>query len=146
MNFGQAVRSALNQYVGFKGRARRSEYWWFTLFTLLVEVVALIFDAVAGTSFIAIIVELALLLPSLAVSVRRLHDTDRSGWWLLIGLIPLVGLIVLLVFFCQDSNQGVNHYGDSPKYPFDGYGQLPRPAAPYPTQQPPWGQPPDPGR
>ncbi|HEX5994996.1 MAG TPA: DUF805 domain-containing protein [Jiangellales bacterium] len=123
MSFTAAIRSVLTQYVGFKGRARRSEYWWFALFTVLVGIVAAILDSVLGTAFgsdgstgvIGILLNLALLLPTLAVAVRRLHDTDRSGWWLLIALVPIVGAIVLLVFFVMDSTPGTNRFGANPK-------------------------------
>jgi uncharacterized membrane protein YhaH (DUF805 family) len=127
MSFIAAIRSVLTQYVGFTGRARRSEYWWFALFTILVGLAAAILDNVLGTTLgpdnstawssgvISIIVNLALLLPSLAVAVRRLHDTDRSGWWLLIGLVPIVGAIVLLVFLVLDSTPGTNRFGANPK-------------------------------
>ena len=115
MGFADAVKSVFNQYAGFSGRARRSEYWWFTLFTMLASVVASIVDAVVGFPVGTIALLLAILLPSLAVSVRRLHDTGRSGWWLLIGLIPLVGFIILIVFYVQDSQPGTNAHGPSPK-------------------------------
>lgn len=122
MTFTAAVRSVLTQYVGFSGRARRSEYWWYFLFTLLVSIVTAILDTALGTNFedssngvIGLIVSLALLLPGLAVAVRRLHDTDRSGWWLLIGLIPIIGAIVLLVFFVQNGTAGPNSFGPDPK-------------------------------
>ena len=121
MSFPQAVRSVLSNYATFSGRARRSEFWWFYLFTVLVVIVTSILDAALGTrtnmagyGIITIIAELALLLPSLAVGVRRLHDTGRSGWWLLIALIPVVGTIILIVFFVLDSQQGANKYGLSP--------------------------------
>jgi uncharacterized membrane protein YhaH (DUF805 family) len=125
MSFTAAVRSVLSQYVGFGGRARRSEYWWFALFSVLVGIVTSLLDMGLGTDFegsvasgglFGLIANLALLLPSLAVAVRRLHDTDRSGWWILIALIPLVGLIVLLVFFVQDGAPGPNRFGSSPKH------------------------------
>jgi uncharacterized membrane protein YhaH (DUF805 family) len=119
MSFTEAVRSVLNQYVGFSGRARRSEYWYWVLFYVVLSVIASLLDrAFFGGSwsraFITGIVGLALLLPSLAVAVRRLHDTSRSGWWILIGLIPVIGGIVLLIFYIQDSH-GDNRYGPSPK-------------------------------
>lgn len=126
MSFTAAVRSVLSQYVQFGGRARRSEYWWFVLFSILVGIVAAILDVALGTDssssawsagLVGTLVNLALLLPSLAVGVRRLHDTNRSGWWLLIALIPLVGAIVLIVFFVQDSTPGPNRFGPSPKEP-----------------------------
>ncbi|EWT02336.1 membrane protein [Intrasporangium oryzae NRRL B-24470] len=116
MSFQDAVRSALTQYVTFSGRARRSEYWFFALFNFLVLMVANFIDRAIGlNSALYGVVALALLLPGLAVGVRRLHDTNRSGWFLLLGLIPLVGAIVLIVFCVQDSQAGMNQYGPSPK-------------------------------
>ncbi|MFI6066542.1 DUF805 domain-containing protein [Micromonospora sp. NPDC051227] len=123
MSFGTAIKSVFSQYVGFSGRARRSEYWWFALFTVLVSIAAAILDSALGltfvegssSGFIGLVVSLALLLPTLAVAVRRLHDTDRTGWWVLIGLVPLVGAIVLIVFFVQDGTPGANRFGPSPK-------------------------------
>jgi uncharacterized membrane protein YhaH (DUF805 family) len=120
MTFPEAVRTCLSKYADFSGRARRSEYWWFFLFTVIVSIVAGIIDGVVGSDVangygvVTIIVALALLLPSLAVSARRLHDTGKSGWWILLGIIPLVGFIVLLVFYVQDSH-GDNKYGPNPK-------------------------------
>jgi len=133
VSFVDAIRSCFAQYVGFSGRARRSEYWYFFLFNILVNIVASILDVAIGTNWgsgsglISLIASLALLLPGLAVAFRRLHDTDRSGWWILIGLIPLVGFIVLLVFFVMDSTPGPNRFGPSPKHPEAGYGQPPQP-------------------
>lgn len=122
MSFGAAIKSVFSQYVGFSGRARRSEYWWFALFTFLVSIAAAILDSALGltfegssTGFIGLVASLALLLPALAVAVRRLHDTDRTGWWVLIGVVPLVGAIVLIVFFVSDSTPGANRFGPSPK-------------------------------
>lgn len=118
MSFTEAIRSVLNQYAGFSGRARRSEYWYWTLFYIILSVIAslldrAVFNANNGSWFSAI-VGLGLLIPSLAVAVRRLHDTTRSGWWILLGLIPVVGAIILIVFYVQDSH-GDNQYGPSPK-------------------------------
>lgn len=115
MSFIDAVRAALSKYATFSGRSRRSEYWWFALFNLLVSLVGAGVDAALGRPLIQFVVALALLLPNLAVLVRRLHDTNRSGWWVLIGLVPLVGSIVLIVFAAQDSQPGTNRFGDSPK-------------------------------
>ena len=139
MSFQDAVRVCLTQkYVDFSGRARRSEYWYFFLFGIIVSVVAGIIDGILGTrntlgsyGLIGGIASLALLLPNLGVGARRLHDTGRSGWWLLIGLIPLIGWIVLLVFFVQDS-QPDNQYGPNPKGLAGGqyYQEMPPPAAP----------------
>lgn len=120
MSFQDAVRICLKKYADFSGRARRSEYWWFFLFTVLIAAVASVIDAIvgtrtsSGTGLVQAIVQLAVLIPSLAVGVRRLHDTGRSGWWLLIGLVPLAGWVVLLIFFVQDS-RAENQYGTSPK-------------------------------
>lgn len=115
MSFPDAVRTALSKYATFSGRARRSEYWWFTLFTVTVYIATSIIDAVIGKDIVTLLAYLALLLPGLAVTVRRLHDTSRSGWWILIGIVPLVGAIVLIVFQVQDSHPGTNAYGPSPK-------------------------------
>jgi uncharacterized membrane protein YhaH (DUF805 family) len=107
---------ALKKYVEFDGRARRKEYWMFALFNLLITLAIAVIEAIIGTSgFLGLIYALAVLLPAIAVSVRRLHDTDRSGWWLLIALVPIVGAIVLLVFMVQDSKPGTNLYGIYPK-------------------------------
>ncbi len=117
MSFTEAIRSVLTQYVGFSGRARRSEYWYWVLFYIVIGVIASLLDrAVIGStsSWFSYIVGLALFLPGLAVAVRRLHDTTRSGWWILLGLIPVVGAIILIVFYVQDSH-GDNQYGPSPK-------------------------------
>ncbi|MGW1198048.1 DUF805 domain-containing protein [Streptomyces sp. NPDC002536] len=106
----------LKKYAVFSGRARRQEYWMFTLISIVISIVLTVADAVLGTnSVIGTVFSLAILLPSLAVTVRRLHDTDRSGWWVLFGLIPVVGWIVLLVFMCLDTVPQHNKYGLSPK-------------------------------
>ncbi|MFC8685251.1 DUF805 domain-containing protein [Brevibacillus porteri] len=107
--------SVLKKYVAFEGRARRQEYWMFTLFNIIVSMVIALVDYLIGTgSILGMIYSLAVLLPSLSVTARRLHDTGRSGWWILISLIPFIGAIILLVFLCQDS-QGDNKYGANPK-------------------------------
>jgi uncharacterized membrane protein YhaH (DUF805 family) len=109
------VKSVLSQYVGFSGRARRSEYWYWVLAYFLVYLVAAGLDAVVNTSLLVTLVALAVLLPSLAVGVRRLHDTGRSGWWLLLGLIPVIGGIILIVFCVMEGTPGSNAYGPNPK-------------------------------
>jgi uncharacterized membrane protein YhaH (DUF805 family) len=117
MSFVDAIKSVFTQYVGFSGRARRSEFWYFYLFTILLSIVASIVQRAMTNStngIVTTIIGLAIILPYLAVAVRRLHDTSRSGWWLLIGLIPVVGTIILIVFWVQDSH-GDNQYGPSPK-------------------------------
>ncbi|MFP3122708.1 DUF805 domain-containing protein [Ectobacillus funiculus] len=106
----------LKNYVGFQGRASRQEYWMFVLVNVIISIVLSIIDTMADLSSVLTgIYSLLILLPSLAVGVRRLHDTGRSGWWLLISLIPLIGSIILIVFACQDSQEGDNQYGPNPK-------------------------------
>ena len=113
------------KYADFTGRARRAEYWWFVLvnFGVLfgISVVSFILassnDSLAGLGVIIYVVYgLGVIVPGLAVAVRRLHDTNKSGWMLLIGLIPLVGSILLLVFYFTDGDPGTNRFGPSPKY------------------------------
>ena len=104
----------LKKYADFNGRARRKEFWMFFLFNLIVAIVLGVIDSVIGIPVLGLIYSLGVLLPSLAVGARRLHDTGKSGWWLLLGLIPLVGL-VLIIFWVMDSNPGDNQYGPNPK-------------------------------
>ena len=111
MSFSEAVRSGFDHYTTFDGRASRPAFWWWFLFSVLVAIAANILDALIGTVIVSIVVALGLLLPNLSVSIRRLHDTDRTGWWILIGLIPIIGFIVLLVFYAQKSDPGENSYG-----------------------------------
>lgn len=118
MGFVEAVKTGLSKYATFKGRARRSEYWWFYLFYVLSYMAGLAVDIVIGNEvpIFAYIIIAALLLPYLAVTVRRLHDTGRSAWSLLIALIPLAGGIWLLVVTIRDSEPRDNEYGLWPKY------------------------------
>jgi uncharacterized membrane protein YhaH (DUF805 family) len=103
-------------YANFKGRARRKEYWMFVLFNMLFAVATTAIDFVLGTfPLIYVIYVLAIIIPSLAVFVRRMHDVGKSGWWFLIGFIPIIGAIWLLVLLCTDGNPGENSYGPSPK-------------------------------
>lgn len=112
MNWYLAV---LKKYTTFSGRARRKEYWMFTLFNIIAACIAMVIDGVlGGTGIVTIIYVLATLLPSLAVTVRRLHDTGRSAWWLLLGLVPFVS-IVLIIFMCLEGQLQSNQYGDNPK-------------------------------
>lgn len=107
--------AVLKNYVGFSGRARRQEYWMFALFSFVISIALSIVDNILGTSILGPIYSLAVLLPTLAVAFRRLHDTGRSAWWLLLGLIPLIGFIVLIVFAATEGEQGDNKYGPNPK-------------------------------
>jgi uncharacterized membrane protein YhaH (DUF805 family) len=114
MSFMEAVRSVFTQYVGFSGRARRSEFWWYTLFYVLLGVVMNVVNRAMGSNVLGLLVGLAVILPSLAVGARRLHDTGRTGWWQLLGL-TIVGFIVLIIFWVGDSQPGQNQYGPNPK-------------------------------
>ena len=105
---------AIKQYATFSGRARRKEYWMFYLFYMIFYITLAVIDGVFGTIFLSSIFALALLIPSISIAARRLHDTGRSGWWQLIILIPIIGAIVLIVFLAQDSGDE-NEYGISPK-------------------------------
>ncbi len=122
MSFTEAVTSVFSNYANFSGRARRSEYWYFTLFNLIVSAVLGILLNLTAGSFLGnivrateIVYSLAVLVPSLAVVWRRLHDIGKSGAWYFIGLVPIVGFILLLVWFCKDSQPEVNQYGPCPK-------------------------------
>jgi len=111
----------LKKYADFSGRARRSEYWYFYLFNTLISFALGLVDGMmgfigeVGIGVLGGLYTLLVLIPSIAVGVRRLHDTNRSGWWLFIALIPLVGAIILLVYLVQDSDPGENQYGPNPK-------------------------------
>ena len=122
MTFFEAISSGFRNYVGFSSRASRSEFWYWILFTVLVSIVTSIIDlevfdlevlSSSVTPFSSIW-GLVTLLPSLAMGVRRLHDTDRSGWWWLLSFIPLIGIIVLIVFWCSEGTRGPNRFGPDP--------------------------------
>jgi len=114
--FVESVQAVLRKYATFTGRARRPEYWWFTLFSIIVSILTLMVDVTlfgldSGVSPLNTIWGLAMLIPGLAVTARRLHDTGRSAWWILIVLIPLIGAIVLLVFLVTKGEENDNQYG-----------------------------------
>ncbi|BDR15545.1 aminopeptidase [Vibrio sp. STUT-A11] len=113
--------AVLKKYAVFNGRARRKEYWMFFLFNLLITIVLEIIDGILGTALIGAVYGLAVLIPSIAVTVRRLHDIGRTGWWALIGLIPILGLIVLIIFAATEGNRGRNEYGSDPKETDEAY-------------------------
>lgn len=113
---------ALKNYINFKDRARRKEYWFFVLFNVIAGIVLGIVDNMTGTlnqetgyGLLSGIYSLLVFLPALGVSVRRLHDTDRSGWWILIAFIPIIGALILLYFFVSDSQDETNSFGPNPK-------------------------------
>lgn len=155
MSFGEAITDGFSKYATFSGRSSRSAYWYWVLFYVLIIIAASIIDAAIKSPVVTGLTWLAFIVPNIAVLVRRLHDTDRSGWWVLIGLVPLVGAIVLIVFACTDSGSP-NKYGDGP----DGKGDMtatspfgqtlppppppPVPQGPPPSEMPPPGQMPPP--
>ena len=108
MTFGESIKTCFSKYAEFDGRAGRSEFWWWALFVILASAAIGIVSEVASGVF-----SLAILLPYLAVGTRRLHDTDRSGWHQLIGLIPVIGWIILIVWCAQEGKEP-NRYGSSP--------------------------------
>ena len=111
-----------NKYAVFYGRARRAEYWFFVLFNILISIALGVVDGLTGTlnpmtgiGLLGGVYAIAVIVPGMAVTVRRLHDTGRSGWWVLLALIPIIGGLVLLYFLVLDSDPGSNDYGDCPK-------------------------------
>jgi uncharacterized membrane protein YhaH (DUF805 family) len=124
MTFSEAVNTCLKEkYATFEGRGPRSEYWNFVLFYIVAYVALMIVAAILGAisnvlalivSIVVLVFALGMIIPSISAGVRRLHDIDRSGWWLLIGFVPLVGFIVLLVFFCSKGTDGDNQFGPDP--------------------------------
>ena len=127
MSFGEAIKSFWSNYATFKGRSRRSEYWFIQLFLILTNLAVAAIDLVlmngdvdrfianGGGGIVGLIWILVTIVPALAVLVRRLHDSGKSGWWVLIGFVPLVGAIVLLVLTVLDSDRAENKHGASPK-------------------------------
>jgi len=106
----------LKKYAEFTGRARRTEFWMFLLISFGISIALNVLEMiVGGPGILGMLYGLAVIVPSLAVGARRLHDTNRSGWWQLIGLVPIVGLIVLIVFCAQEGNKGANPFGADPK-------------------------------
>jgi uncharacterized membrane protein YhaH (DUF805 family) len=133
MGFVEAVRSVYRNFFNFQGRARRSEYWWFFLFNILAGIVIGIVEVALGLGAgtmssgpgevsmnfaggpLSIIWSLVNIIPGIAVGIRRLHDTDRSGWWTFIALIPLIGFILLIVWYASNGTAGSNRFGNDPK-------------------------------
>lgn len=119
-------------YANFKGRARRSEYWYYTLATLIISVILAIFDSfispsssmLVETGILRGLYSLLVFLPGLAVLVRRLHDVGKSGWFILVALIPLAGAIWLLVVLCTEGDKGTNAYGPDPKNDFNEINEI----------------------
>lgn len=118
MGFGEAVKTCFIKYVTFSGRARRSEYWFWTLFITLVSIGTAIIDgallASAGVGFLNPVWTIAIFFPNLAVAVRRLHDIDMCGWWVLIIFVPLIGVLLLLYWMIKRGTAGENRFGPDP--------------------------------
>ncbi|MHA1128508.1 MAG: DUF805 domain-containing protein [Alphaproteobacteria bacterium] len=129
MTFMDSISTCFNKYISFKGRAQRSEFWWFVLFIVIGSAIAGVFDSAMfetrtlmiggmavsyNAGWIGTVFSLAVFLPTWGVEVRRLHDIGKSGWWLLLGLIPVIGFIILLVWFIQTGTEGDNDYGPDP--------------------------------
>jgi uncharacterized membrane protein YhaH (DUF805 family) len=122
MSLTDAVSTCFRKWVTFSGRAGRAEYWWFTLFTVLVYTAAFavvvpitVSSRSAAPLYLLDVLAVVVLLPSLSVFIRRLHDTDHSGWWYFFNLIPLVGAIVLFVFTLTEGTRGENRFGNDPQ-------------------------------
>ena len=112
--FGASIAMCFSKFGTFAGRAPRAEYWWFSLFCWIINVVLNIIEAGSRTgafTVISALFGLAIIIPNLAVSVRRLHDLDRTGWWLLLWLLPVIGWIIMLVWMCSRGTRGPNRYG-----------------------------------
>mgnify|MGYP001163676951 FL=1 len=119
MGFTGAIQSGFENYVNFRSRASRSEYWYWSLFAILGELIATVIDATVLRSEIGIInpiFGLVILTPGVAVGVRRLHDIGKSGWWWLLWLLPIFGWIVLIVWACRKGDESINQYGDNPSF------------------------------
>jgi uncharacterized membrane protein YhaH (DUF805 family) len=115
MGFAQAIASGFRNYVKFSGRAAPSEFWFWQLFILLAAIAVGLLEAVIGNDLIASLWSLATLLPSIAVAVRRLHDTDMSGWWLLLFFLPLIGIVMLIIWWIGEGTSGYNRFGPNPR-------------------------------
>lgn len=115
MTFTDAIKTCFNKYANFSGRATRSEYWWFQLFFILVYMALAILSSAISEMFaiLALVFALGMLIPATAAGVRRLHDTDKSGWWLLLGIVPLIGLL-LIYFLAIEGTPGDNRFGEKP--------------------------------
>jgi uncharacterized membrane protein YhaH (DUF805 family) len=114
MGFAQAISAGFSNYVNFRDRACRSEYWYWILFIVLADIVAGIIDAVLGMQIVTSLFGLVTIIPNIAIAIRRLHDLDRTGWWILLGFIPLIGWIILLIWYVTRGTDGPNRFGPDP--------------------------------
>ncbi|HXT09538.1 MAG TPA: DUF805 domain-containing protein [Roseiarcus sp.] len=118
MTFTESVNYCLTNYFNFSGRGSRSEYWWFILACMIAGVIGAVIDVATGRQFVETLVSLGTIIPTLAAAARRLHDTDRSGWWQLLAFVPLIGWIVLIVWFATSGTPGANRFGAQPERAF----------------------------
>ena len=114
MDFMTAVKTCINKYFTIEGRAARSEYWWFYLFNIILVIIASVLDGMIGLPLFSLVVMLGLIAPGICVSIRRMHDKGKSGWWLLIGFVPLVGFLYILYLFVTPGTSGDNDFGPDP--------------------------------
>ncbi len=114
MGFSEAVGSCFSKYVTFSGRAVRSEFWYFALFQILANLVASTVDYSLGVNIVGPLFDIVVALPALAVAVRRLHDIDKSGWWVLLWFVPIIGWLFLLIWHCTKGTLGPNRFGPDP--------------------------------
>jgi uncharacterized membrane protein YhaH (DUF805 family) len=114
MGFGQAISAGFSNYMNFSGRACRSEYWYWILFIIIADIVAAIIDQALGIQLVTGLFGLVTIIPNIAIAIRRLHDLDRTGWWVLLGFIPLIGWIILLIWYVTKGTDGPNRFGPDP--------------------------------
>lgn len=114
MDIQTSIRTCFQKYADFSGRAQRSEFWWFALFSFVTSLILQAVDLAIGLPILGSLFALAVLLPSIAVGVRRLHDRDMVGWWYLLIFVPVVGALILLVIFCLKGTTGPNRFGPDP--------------------------------
>ena len=125
MDFVEASGEGFRRYFDFSTRSSRSEFWWFTLFMMIVSIIASIIDVTlfntswGDTGILNGLWSLATIIPSISIGVRRLHDIDRSGWWVLLWFVILIGWIVLIVWHCKKGTDGINRFGDDPLGSYD---------------------------
>ena len=114
MGFGQAISAGFSNYVNFSGRACRSEFWFWFLFIIIADIVAIIIDLALGIQLVSSLFGLVTIIPNIAIAIRRLHDLDRTGWWYLLVFIPLIGWIILLIWYVTKGTDGPNRFGPDP--------------------------------